>query len=55
MADSQWPQLPANGPELRALNRQDVTPDQARDIDRLYDELLADDKKACKQYPTPKH
>jgi hypothetical protein len=26
--------------ELRALHQQDVTPDQARQIDRLYDELL---------------
>jgi hypothetical protein len=26
--------------ELRALHREDVTPDQAREIDRLYDQLL---------------
>jgi hypothetical protein len=26
--------------ELRASRQQDVTPDQAREIDRLYDELL---------------
>jgi hypothetical protein len=26
--------------ELRASHQQDVTPDQAREIDRLYDELL---------------
>jgi hypothetical protein len=41
--------------ELRALNQQDVTPDQARDIDRLYDELLLDNEKARKRYPTAKH
>ena len=27
--------------ELRALHLEDVTPDQAREIDRLYDQLLA--------------
>jgi hypothetical protein len=27
--------------ELRSLHVQDVTPDQAREIDRLYSELLA--------------
>jgi hypothetical protein len=27
--------------ELRALHQEDVTPDQAREIDRLYDQLLA--------------
>jgi hypothetical protein len=26
--------------ELRALHQEDVTPDQAREIDRLYDQLL---------------
>jgi hypothetical protein len=26
--------------ELRVLHREDVTPDQAREIDRLYDQLL---------------
>jgi hypothetical protein len=29
--------------ELRSSHLQDVTPDQAREIDRLYGELLADD------------
>jgi hypothetical protein len=39
--------------ELKALNRQDVTPDQAREVDRLYDELLADDsEKIRKRHPT---
>jgi hypothetical protein len=37
--------------ELRALNQQDVTPDQAREIDRLYNQLLAEDEKARKRYP----
>ena len=27
--------------ELKALHQEDVTPDQAREIDRLYDQLLA--------------
>jgi hypothetical protein len=40
---------------LRALNQRDVTPDQAREIDRLYNKLLADDEKARERYSTPKH
>ena len=39
--------------ELRALHLEDVTPDQAREIDRLYDELLADS--ARKRHPTSEH
>jgi hypothetical protein len=31
--------------ELSALHQQDVTPDQADEIDRLYDELLASSKR----------
>jgi hypothetical protein len=31
--------------ELRALHQEDVTPNQARDIDRLYDQLLAGSEK----------
>jgi hypothetical protein len=31
--------------ELRALHMEDVTPDQAREIDRLYDQLLAGTEK----------
>ncbi len=27
--------------ELKALHEQDVTPDQAREVDRLYDELMS--------------
>jgi hypothetical protein len=41
--------------ELRALNQQDVTPDQVREIDRLYNRLMADDEKARKRYLTPNH
>jgi hypothetical protein len=31
--------------ELRALHREDVTPNQAREIDRLYDQLLVSSEK----------
>jgi hypothetical protein len=41
--------------ELRGLHRQDVTPDQAREIDRLYDQLLANSEKARNRHPAPKH
>jgi|SRR5208337_2507139 len=37
--------------ELRALHQQDVTPDQAREIDRLYDQLLSDSEKILRQHP----
>ena len=40
--------------ELRALRREDVTPEEGREIDRLYDWLLADDKKAKKEKPASK-
>ena len=40
--------------ELRDLHREDVTPDQAREIDRLYDQLLADRKKVQNRHPAPK-
>jgi hypothetical protein len=40
--------------ELRALHLQDVTPDQARAIDRLYDQLLAGGEKVRDRHPTPK-
>jgi hypothetical protein len=39
--------------ELRALHLQDVTPDQAREIDRLYDQLLAGGEKHRNWYPVP--
>jgi hypothetical protein len=41
--------------ELRALNREDVTPNQAREIDRLYDQLLASREKVRKRQPPPQH
>ena len=40
--------------ELRSMERQDVTPDQAREIDRLYDELMANSAKFRKRHSTPK-
>ena len=41
--------------ELRALHLEDVTPDQAREIDRLYDQLLANNGKVRNSHPAPKH
>jgi hypothetical protein len=41
--------------ELRASHLQDVTPDQARAIDRLYDQLLAGSEKVRNRPPSPKH
>jgi hypothetical protein len=40
--------------ELRALHSEDVTPDQAREIDRLYDQLLAGSENVRNRHPTPK-
>ena len=40
--------------ELRAMNLEDVTPDQAREINRLYDELMANSEKKGKRYPPRK-
>ena len=37
--------------ELRALHLEDVTPDQAREIDRLYNELLANSEGGRKRHP----
>ena len=37
--------------ELRALHQEDVTPDQAREIDRLYDQLLASSRKVRNRHP----
>jgi hypothetical protein len=37
--------------ELNAQHQQDVTPDQAGDIDRLYDQLLSNSEKILKQHP----
>ena len=41
--------------ELRALHQEDVTPDQAREIDRLYDQLLANSEKTHNRYSAPPH
>jgi hypothetical protein len=41
--------------ELRALHLEDVTPDQAREIDRLYDQLLASGEQDRNRHPVPKH
>ena len=41
--------------ELRTLHLEDVTPDQAREIDRLYNELLASSERARKRHPAPEH
>jgi len=35
--------------DLRAMERQDVTPDEAREIDRLYDELMASSERSRKR------
>jgi hypothetical protein len=34
--------------ELRASHRQDVTPDEAREIDHLYDQLLSGSEKVLR-------
>jgi hypothetical protein len=39
--------------ELRALHQEDVTPDQAREIDRLYDQLLANSEESHNRHPHP--
>jgi hypothetical protein len=41
--------------DVRGLQQQDVTPDQAREIDRLYDQLLANNEKVRNRHPAPKH
>jgi hypothetical protein len=43
------------GDELKALHLEDVTPDQAREIDRLYDQLLAGSEKVRNRHPTPEN
>jgi hypothetical protein len=37
--------------KLRALHQQDVTPDQALEIDRLYDQLLSSSEEILRQHP----
>jgi hypothetical protein len=39
--------------ELRVLNHQDVTPDGAREVDRLYDQLMSDSEKVLSDIPHP--
>ena len=41
--------------ELRALHQEDVTPDEACEIDRLYDQLLASSENVRSRRPAPKH
>ena len=41
--------------ELKSLHLEDVTPDQAGEIDRLYNELSADSEGARKRHPTSEH
>ena len=43
------------GAELRALHLEDVTPEQAREIDRLYDQLLAGSADIPNRHRTPNH
>jgi hypothetical protein len=40
--------------ELRALHHEDVTPDEAREVDRLYDQLLPGSEKVLRQH-IPQH
>ena len=40
--------------ELRALHLEDVTPDQAREIDRLYDQLLTRSENVHNRHPASK-
>jgi hypothetical protein len=41
--------------ELRALHLEDVTPDQAREIDRLYDQLLARSETVHNRHSAAEH
>ena len=40
--------------ELRALHLKDVTPDQARKVDRLYDQFLTRGENVHNRHPAPK-
>jgi hypothetical protein len=39
--------------ELTVLHHQDVTPDEAREIDRLYDRLLSGGEEVLSQHSAP--
>jgi Spy/CpxP family protein refolding chaperone len=41
--------------ELRALHHQDVTSDEAREIDRLYDQLMSSSERVLRQQPALVH
>jgi hypothetical protein len=41
--------------ELRALHERDVTRGEAREIDRLYDQLLGSSGKVRNRHPAPTH
>jgi hypothetical protein len=41
--------------DLKASQIEDVTPDQAREIDRLYDQLLSGSETIRPRRPAPKH
>jgi hypothetical protein len=40
--------------ELRAMHLEDITPDQAREVDRLYDQLLTRSENVHNRHPAPK-
>jgi hypothetical protein len=41
--------------ELRALHQRDVTSDEARELDRLYDQLLSSSERILKRQPARVH
>jgi hypothetical protein len=41
--------------DLKDLHQEDLTPDQAREVDRLYEQLLASGEKDRKRRPASKH
>jgi hypothetical protein len=40
--------------DLRALHLEEVTPDQAREVDRLYDQLLTRSENVHSRHPAPR-
>jgi hypothetical protein len=40
--------------DLRALHLEEVTPDQAREVDRLYDQLLTRSENVHNRHPAPR-